>query len=432
MTSTRRVFAAIGAALGVATLVSLGCAGSSPLPSKECLGKAASSSAGPSGSVTGATDATAVMPATPEAALQRLFGPAEASGEWFAPSFSAQVPVEKVRTLVRSMKDELGALRAVRRTDVAYECEFEKGLVQTEAHLDGQGRFVRLFFHPPRVKGRSIETSLAAVRALPGKVSLLVLTDGQERASLDADAPLAVASAFKLAVLETLRGQIDAKKRQWSDVVELDARWRSVPTGFLQTWPEKSPITVHALAALMISQSDNTATDQLVSLLGRAEVERWAQHDRPFLATREFFILKGRPNGNLLARFRAEDEAGRRALLSEVDAKPLAAGDVELDRPSALDVEWHFSARELCGLIEKVHALPLMSINPGPATATDWKGVAYKGGSEPGVLNMTTRVASPKHVHCVVATWNDEAHALDETKLFAPYAALLASLHEEG
>jgi beta-lactamase class A len=429
MTSTRRVFAAIGAAVGVVSLVTLGCAGASPSPSSDCRGKAASSPTVSAGAASGAPES---LPATPEAALLRLFGPAEASGDWFAPSFAAQISVEKVRTIVRSMKDELGGLRVVRRTDAAYECEFEKGVVQAEAHLDGQGRFVRLFFHPPRVTGRTIEASIAAMRALPGKVSVLVLTDGKEHASIDADAPLAVASAFKLAVLETLRGQIDAKKRQWSDVVELDPRWRSVPTGFLQTWPERSPITVYALAALMISQSDNTATDQLLSLLGRAEVERLAQHDRPFLATREVSILKARPNGNLLARFRAEDEAGRRALLSEVDAKPLGAADVDLERPSALDVEWHFSARELCGLIEKVHTLPLMSINPGPATAGDWKTVAYKGGSEPGVLNMTTRVSTPKHVHCVVATWNDEAHVLEEPKLFAAYAALLASLHEEG
>jgi beta-lactamase class A len=429
MTSTRRDFAAIGAALGLLSLVSLGCAASAPPPSTDCRGRAVVL---PGATAEAAGSSPEAAPATPEAAIQRLFGPAEPSGEWFSPSFAAQIPVEKVRTIVRSMKDELGALRAVRRTDAAYECEFEKGVVQAEAHLDGQGRFVRLFFHPPRVNGRTIEASVAAIRALPGKASVLVLTDGKERAGIDADAPLAVASAFKLAVLETLRGQIDAKKRQWSDVVELDPRWRSVPTGFLQTWPAKSPITVYALAALMISQSDNTATDQLVSLVGRAEVERWAQHDRPFLVTREVSILKARPNGNLLARFRAEDEAGRRALLQEVDAKPLGAADVDLERPSALDVEWHFSARELCGLIEKVHELPLMSINPGPASAAEWKSVAYKGGSEPGVLNMTTRVASAKHVHCVVATWNDDTRMLEEPKLFAAYAALLASLHEEG
>lgn len=362
----------------------------------------------------------------------RLFGPVEADGGWFAPSFSAQVPVTKVRMLVRAMKDDLGVLRAVRRAESTYECEFERGVVATEAHLDGQGRFVRLFFHPPRVQGRSLEASVTAIRALAGKTSVLVVTDGKDRRALDADVPMAVASAFKLAVLEALRSQIEAKKRQWSDVVELDPRWKSVPTGFLQTWPEKAPITVYSLAALMISQSDNTATDQLLALVGRAEVERWAQHDRPFLTTREVSILKSRPNGNLLARFRAEDEAGRRALLGEVAQKPLSVADVDLEHPSALDVEWHFSARELCGLMDRVHGLPLMWINPGPASASDWKGIAYKGGSEPGVLNLTTRVSSAKHVHCVVATWNDEQHALDEAKLFSAYAGVLAALREEG
>ena len=30
--------------------------------------------------------------------------------------------------------------------------------------------------------------------------------------------------------------------------------------------------------------------------------------------------------------------------------------------------------------------------NPGAVSRTDWKNVAYKGGSETGVLNLTTRV----------------------------------------
>ena len=400
------------------------CGGPPVPPSSQCSST--------SGSTVGALGAREAAPPMPEGAFARLFGAAETSGDWFAPSFLAQIPLEKVRTIVRSMKDELGALRAVRRAEGGFECDFEKGTVPAEAELDEQGRFVRLFFRPPRVKGRTIEAALAAVRALPGRASLLVLTDGKERASLSPDAPLAVGSAFKLAVLETLRGQVVAKKRQWSDVVELDPRWRSMPTGFLQTWPEHAPVTLYALAALMISQSDNTATDQLLSLLGRADVERLAPHDRPLLATRELFVLKSRPNGNLLARFRAEDEAGRRALLAELDDKRLSAGDLDLERPTALDVEWHLSARELCGLIEKVHDLPLMSINPGPASPADWTSIAYKGGAEPGVLNMTTRVSTGLHAHCVVATWNDDQRALEEPKLFSAYAALLAVLREEG
>jgi beta-lactamase class A len=415
---------------GFTVLLGVGCAAARPpsterSASPECHGRVVDASAAASAS-------NVAAPTTPEAALQRLFGPTEATTEWFAPGFLVEAPLDKVRTTVRAMKDELGALRAVRRTESSFRCDFEKGEVATEVVLDGQGRFVRLFFHPPRVAGRSIEAALASIRALPGKTSVLVVSDGKERASASPDEPLAVASAFKLAVLEALRTQIDAKKRQWNDVVELDPKWRSVPTGFLHTWPEKAPITIYSLAALMISQSDNTATDQLLHLVGRGEVERLAQHDRPFLATREVSILKARPYGNLLARFRAEDEAGRRALLAEVDAKPLAVAEVDLAHPSALDVEWHFSARELCALMEKVHELPLMSINPGPAAVADWKTVAYKGGEEPGVLNMTTRVSTAKHVHCVVATWNDDQRSLEEPKLFAPYAALLAALREDG
>ena len=38
----------------------------------------------------------------------------------------------------------------------------------------------------------------------------------------------------------------------------------------------------------------------------------------------------------------------------------------------AQDVEWFYSARELCTLMDGVDHLPLMSINPGVAARRDW------------------------------------------------------------
>ena len=53
-----------------------------------------------------------------------------------------------------------------------------------------------------------------------------------------------------------------------------------------------APITIHTLASLMISESDNTATDALIDLVTRNSVETISPRNRPFMTTREFFQLK--------------------------------------------------------------------------------------------------------------------------------------------
>src|SRR5258708_7877143 len=99
------------------------------------------------------------------------------------------------------------------------------------------------------------------------------------------------------------------------------------------------------------------------------------------------FTLKAVGNADALTRFQRGDEPARRAVLSELRSKPLPKVEAFPTEPTALDVEWWFSARELCDLVKKVHDLPLMGINPGVAKRDAWSSVAYKGGSEPGVLD---------------------------------------------
>jgi beta-lactamase class A len=367
---------------------------------------------------------------TPEEAVARLFNgkPEEA---WFTERFLDAAPIGKIAAITERMKQNLGAFREVKKAGASYTTVFAKGEVPTEITLDPQGRFSGLFFRPAVIYDAKIEDAVAALRALPGKVSLLVTTDGKERVALEADAPLAVGSAFKLAVLSALVEQIDAKKRAWKDVVELKKEWKSLPSGVLQNWPEASPITIGTLASMMISQSDNTATDALIHLVGRAAIERLSPKTRPFFTTREAFVLKDPVSEAWLLRFRDGDEAARRKVLGELPARPLPTAATFTAEPRALDIEWRFSARELCALMDKVGHLPLMTINPGVATASEWERVAYKGGSEPGVLNLTTLVTAKGRRHCVVATWNDDK-ALDESKLFNLYGQLFSALKKDG
>nr|UXE45506.1 hypothetical protein Hi04_10k_c4996_00017 [uncultured bacterium] len=367
--------------------------------------------------------------ASPEQAIARLFTGA-LSADWFSPSFVRAIPVSKLEKDIERFTGNLGALKRVTRRSDDFAVEFEKGLIPTDARFDAEGRFTMVFFHPAELPPVPLGEAVEALGALHGQTSVLVLTDGAERSARRADEPMAVGSSFKLAMLAVLRDDVDKKRRSWTDIVALRAADRSTPTGLLQNWPEGSRLTLESLASLMISQSDNTAADTLLHVIGRDRVESLSSRNRPLLSTRELSILKADGNGGQLARYQAGDESARRAILADIATQPAPGKNRVHSKPTALDVEWLFTARELCALMSKVQDLPLMSINTGPARAADWDHVAYKGGSEPGVINMTTWMRKGARSHCVSATWNDPASSVDDGAFASAYGRVIASLRE--
>ncbi len=369
----------------------------------------------------------AVEKLTPERALARLFTASAVEADWMAPSFAAAVPSTKVTSIVKDVVSELGPFERVAPATGGYEVLLARGKVPAKITLDADGRIRSLWFSPAEAKARPLTAIDADLAALPGKVAYVVMTDGAVLASRDADLPLAVGSAFKLAILEGLRQKIEAKKARWSDVVKLEGKHKSLPSGSLHTWPEKAPLTLHTAASLMVSVSDNTATDLLLDYVGRDVVEKLAPGNAPFLSTREAFVLKAKANATLQARWRAADAGARRAMLPELASKPLDR-DTELEEAQSVDIEWKLSPRQLCTLLAKTKVLDVTKINPGVASPKDWDVVAFKGGSEPGVLNLSTWVEKAGKAHCVVTTWNDAAKAVDDPQLIALHGALLRAL----
>ncbi|HEX8261914.1 MAG TPA: hypothetical protein VF547_03460, partial [Allosphingosinicella sp.] len=179
--------------------------------------------------------------------------------------------------------------------------------------------------------------------------------------------------------------------------------------------------------------------------LGRDKVEallpalgvRAAARNRPFLSTRETFALKfGDPMR--LARWKAADETGRRAILPLLARPaPVIREPARFDgRPVAIgSVEWFASPADLVRTLDWLRrsgdgtALELLAINPGlgPELARDFAYFGYKGGSEPGVLNMSFLLRSREGRWLAVsATWNDESAALDEPRFAALMSRLVA------
>lgn len=375
------------------------------------------------------TPGTAAESPSPLEVLERLFTDRPVQAEWFAPSFLDQISAVQVDTIVGDLLDAFGPFQEVRPDGARFLVILQRGEVPSHIVLDEEGAIAGLFFEAPRVRaGGTLEEAVAPFKELPGRVSLLVVENGQPLGAIDPDQPLAVGSAFKLAVLAALQDQVAQGTRQWDEVVALHPAWKSLPSGILQTWPDGAPITLHTLAALMISQSDNTATDALIHLVGRETVEAYSPRNRPFLTTREAFVLKG--DEDLLAQYRQAGEGGRRALLIRLASEPLPSPEIFASGPRALDVEWFITATELCGLMEQVQELPLMSINPGVAHPRDWGRVTFKGGSGPGVINLTTGLIRPDGSRlCVAATWNTERPPAGmEAHFTSLYSRLLAAL----
>lgn len=370
---------------------------------------------------------------TPEATLERLFTSEDIKPEWFAPTFLAQVPITQVRILISDVKKQLGNYQKVQKSGNDYVVNFSQGSIPTKIVLDNKGQITGLLLQPPNLKVSSFSDAISEFKKLPGQVNFIVKEDSSIIADLNAKTPLAVGSAFKIAVLKTLKEQITSGQKSWEDIVRLQTEDKSLPTGILQNWPDNSPLTLQTLATLMISISDNTATDILIKQVGRESIESISSRNRPFLTTRELFILKGSQNRQLLERYRKGNEKQRRELLVELAKKPLPNISEFEGNPNALDVEWFYSAEELCGLMEEVADLPLMSINPGVANPNDWQRVAYKGGSEPGVLNLTTWLKGKNgKQYCVVATWNNSDAPVDEGKFFALYGGVISFLADGG
>ncbi len=371
---------------------------------------------------------------TPQAALVRVLTALHEQSDWFAPAFLAQVSAAQIEHAIDGVKAQFGSYKGVApRPDGSYLVTFARGTVQAQIHLDEQGRIDGLLFTKPRFTYMSRSSALQGVRALPGQVSLLIIKNGADMVTIDPDRSLAVGSAFKLAVLTALQGRIKVGQLSWTQQVTLHAGDKSLPSGVLQTKPDGSRYSVADLARYMILVSDNTAADLLIRLVGRPAIDPLIPaRDRPILTTHEAFVLKDPARRDLRDRYLAAGPADRAAILAQADRLPLPSlqtlGPLLAKGPVSPQIEWFFSVRQLCGLMRQVRNLPQMSVNPGVADPSEWARVAFKGGSEPGVINLTTMATARNGAtYCLSATWNNTA-LLDEGRFESLYGSLLHSL----
>ncbi len=270
---------------------------------------------------------------------------------------------------------------------------------------------------------------------------------------LNPDLCLATGSTFKLYILGTLSEQILAGKAKWDEKLAIQENLKSLPGGVMQDEPNGKEFPISEFAAKMISISDNTATDHLLTRAGRENVEKYlsgfnscAPRSIPFLKTMEMFRIKLAPDRTLAVRYAGADEAARRALLAGEVSKvvPDLAFAEKWTVPIEIDkVEWFSSPHDLCMAMAKLHEMELkpgmselnrvLRINGGiPFDKKTWPSVAYKGGSEPGVMNLTWLMErSDGALFAVSMGWNNPKAEVDPNTMVALARGMVDLLAKE-
>lgn len=362
----------------------------------------------------------------------------------FAQSFRDQVPEAQFLGIKAQLELQFGPLigvdsiTAISDTAAEVSIRFESGIADTGMQLEAaEPNYVSGFlFRGVEPFNDSVEALEEDLGALPGDVTLLAarLDGGEPIIAYNADMPLGLGSAFKLYVLSALTQSIAAGEHSWDEVVPLTQT--SFPSGILQGWPENSPVTLHTLATLMISISDNTATDQLIAVLGREAIEAEVAASghanpelmQPFMNTRELFVLKSGEEADIEG-FRAASPQYRRQMLNSMNALDRSENDIMAafsNGPNAIDIEWFASANDIANLFNRLRssgdeiALGVMAVNPAvPGSELEnWDYVGFKGGSEPGVLNFSYVLQDAEGAWSVVTMgWNNPEAEVDQQQL---------------
>ncbi len=365
-------------------------------------------------------------------------------GDIFTDGFLAAVPPSQLATISQQLTSQFGAALSVEgvypvnATRAGLQIRMERAIAKGGIAIDpnDENRISELLFQefePVDDTSAKIEADL---NALPGEVSayLAPLDGGDAVISIDPEKQMAIGSTFKLYVLAALAQDVAKGERSWGDVIELDVT--SFPSGAMQNWPQGAPVTLHTLASMMISISDNTATDQLIKVLGKERLAQIlsdsghssAELNDPFLTTRELFLLKGGDKARL-ATYASANAQVRAQILAGLETNPPSAGQIEQafsSGPIAIDIEWFASTADLTNLFSFMETYAddttydIMAINPSAPRAVreKWAYIGYKGGSEPGVLNLTWLLIDKQDVpHILALSWSNPDASIEPTQL---------------
>ncbi|WP_181010031.1 serine hydrolase [Ornithinimicrobium sufpigmenti] len=215
-------------------------------------------------------------------------------------------------------------------------------------------------------------------------------------------------SVFKLLVLAGLVDAVEAGELAWDDDLEVTEGVKSLPSGVLQDREAGSTVTVQEAAELMISISDNTATDLLIAAVGQDRLRSSAEQAgvdaerlTPLQTTRELFILGWGVGQDVRDRWsRATAPQERQAVLDDLPQDLSVVDVAAVTTPVWQDgVDWPLTGGEVCSIHARLQhqastgagapVRDILAANPGGQVPDGVTYQGFKGGSAPGVLALS-------------------------------------------
>ncbi len=97
--------------------------------------------------IVAATSAGGAAPSAQQSVLKAIFTAKTVDPQLFAASFTAQVPVSSVQSIVETFKAQLGELSSIEAAGSDEELVFSKGSLLATVALDAQGKITGLLLH---------------------------------------------------------------------------------------------------------------------------------------------------------------------------------------------------------------------------------------------------------------------------------------------
>ncbi|WP_457663926.1 serine hydrolase [Sinorhizobium medicae] len=179
----------------------------------------------------------------------------------------------EITAAAANLKRRFGRLQKVTDhfSDV-YALHFDEVLVPTQITIGNSGNISGILFWLPQYKRVDMREIFERIETIGlGSGAIISINDKAIR-QVNADTPLSVGSAFKLEILAVYLRQISDGSIKPAEIHRLRADERRPPSGLLQDWPAGTPLTLDTLVNLMMSLSDNTATDIVIERLGLANL----------------------------------------------------------------------------------------------------------------------------------------------------------------
>ncbi|MGO0575305.1 serine hydrolase [Ornithinimicrobium panacihumi] len=353
----------------------------------------------------------------------------EAVVDRFSEDFLRELPAFQVVTVFPQLRAG-GPYTVTEVTEVSAEAgggtrsavlslDAEQPLLMTLA-LDDEDRIAGLVFvpdtsgEPPVISGwADLDAALTELggtsQVVVGRVEDGTCTPIHTTAGLEPGGePAPTGSIFKLVVLAGVVEAVEAGELAWEDELTITEEVKSLPSGILQDREAGSTVTVREAAELMISISDNTATDLLIGAVDRPRMRTAMENAgvdplrlAPIVTTRQLFILGWGVDQEVRDRWaRASVPETRTAQLADLPEDLTLVTPEAVTTPAWQDgVDWPMTGGEVCNVHARLQQLAgtgagepvreILSANPGGAVPDGVAYQAFKGCSAPGVLALS-------------------------------------------